>query len=293
MRRRVDYFPYLMLIPALLLTLSIVAYPLIETFRLSLTNASMRPTSEYIGLENYIEIFDDNFLEIITRTFLWVALSVSGKILLGVLGAVLLNAALPGRALFRVLVMPPWIVPIAIGVFMWGWMYNGQFGIISGLGQRLGILDGPLEFMAYGNTAFAATVITDIWVGTPLVSLYLVAAMQSISPDLYEAAWTDGAGRFYRFRRITLPLIAPAIATMALLSTIWTFNSFDIIWILTEGGPRGATTTMIIDTYKTAISRFDYGEGAARAVMILLVLSVFTAIYVTLLIRLTRREDVV
>ena len=285
--RRTDPFPYLLLLPAFALTLAIVAWPLFETFRLSLTNASMRPGEDYIGLENYVEIFEDDFWEVIRRTFVWMFFSVAFKIVLGTLGAVLLNAAIPGRTLFRILVMPPWIVPIAIGVFMWGWMYNGQFGMISGLGQRLGILDGPLEFMAYGRTAFIATVITDVWIGTLLVSLYLLAAMQSIPTELYEAAWTDGASRLYRFRRITLPLIAPSIATMALLSAIWTFNSFDIIWILTEGGPRGATTTMIIDTYKTAISRFRYGEGAARAVMILICLSAFAAVYLGLLARLT------
>lgn len=289
---RVDPFPYLLLIPAFLLTLLIVAWPLFETFRLSFTNASMRPGEEYIGFENYVEIFEDDFWEVIRRTFLWMGLSVSLKIVFGILGAVLLNAAVPGRTMFRILVMPPWIVPIAIGAFMWGWMYNGQFGMISGVMQRIGLIDGPLEFMAHGNTAFLATVITDVWVGTPLVALYLLAAMQSIPGELYEAAWTDGASRFYRFRRITLPLIAPSIATMALLSAIWTFNSFDIIWILTEGGPRGATTTMIIDTYKTAISRFRYGEGAARAVMILICLTAFAGVYLALLTRLTRRGEV-
>jgi multiple sugar transport system permease protein len=194
--------------------------------------------------------------------------------------------------LFRVLVMPPWVVPIAIGVFIWGWMYNGQFGMISGVAQRIGILAGPFEFLAYRNSAFLSTIVTDVWIGTPLVTVYLLAAMQSISPDLHEAAWTDGASRFYRFRRITLPLIMPAIATMALLSAIWTFNSFDIIWILTEGGPRNATTTMIIDTYKTAISRFQYGAGAARAVMIVVFLSLFSGFYFLMASRIGKRGDV-
>ncbi|MFY0621078.1 MAG: sugar ABC transporter permease [Pelagimonas sp.] len=290
MQRKVDYFPYLMLVPALALVMTIVAWPLIETFRLSFTNASMRRTVDYVGFKNYIEIFEDDFAEVIVRTFVWMFFGVTIKLVMGTLGAVLLNAAVPGRSLFRVLVMPPWIVPIAIGVFMWSWMYNGQFGMISGLGQRLGILDGPFEFLAYGSSAFIATIVTDVWIGTPLVALYLLAAMQSIPKELYEAAWTDGASRFYRFRRVTLPLIAPSIATMALLSAIWTFNSFEIIWILTEGGPRGSTTTMIIDTYKTGLARFRYGEGAARAVMILVFLSAFAALYVALLVRLTRRN---
>lgn len=288
MTRRGDPFPYLLLLPAAGLTLVIVAWPLFETFRLSFTNASLRPGEAYIGFENYVEIFEDDFWEVMRRTFLWMFIGVTLKIIMGVLGAVLLNAALPGRTLFRILVMPPWIVPIAIGVFMWSWLYNGQFGMISGVAQMIGLFDGPFEFLAYRDSAFIATIVTDVWVGTPLVSLYLWAAMQSIPGELYEAAWTDGASRFYRFRRITLPLIAPSIFTMALLSAIWTFNSFDIIWILTEGGPRGATTTMIIDTYKTAISRFRFGEGAARAVMILVCLTAFAGAYLALFNRLTK-----
>ena len=182
-------------------------------------------------------------------------------------------------ALFRILTMPPWIVPMAIGIFMWGWMYNGQFGMISGLLQRFGIVDGPVAFLAYGNTAFWATIITDVWIGVPLVTLYLLAAMQAIPQDLYEAAWTDGAGRFYRFRRITLPLMVPAMITMSMLSLIATFNSFDIIWILTQGGPNGATTTMIIDTYQTAIGSKKYGEGAARAVLICIFLPLLPRLF--------------
>ena len=289
---KTDYFPYLLLVPALVITLFIVAWPLIETFRLSFTDAALKPDENYVGFDNYTKMFSRRFPEVIARTFYWMALSVTLKMVVGTLGALLLNAAVPGRSIFRVLVMPPWIVPIAIGVFMWGWMYNGQFGMISGLMQRIGMIDGPLEFLAFRDTAFMATVVTDVWIGTPLVTVYFLAAMQSVPRDLNEAAWVDGAGRFYRFRRITLPLILPAIATMSLLSAIWTFNSFDIIWILTEGGPRGSTTTMIIDTYKTAISRNRYGEGAARAVMIVLFLSLFSAFYFLMIARSARKAEV-
>ncbi|MGA0617309.1 carbohydrate ABC transporter permease [Paracoccus sp. KR1-242] len=287
--KRTDPFPYLLLVPALLLVGVIAAWPLVETFRLSFTDASMKQTQEYVGFANYAKFFQRDFWPILGRTLVWTALSVSLKLVMGLIGAVLLNAAVPGRALFRILIMPPWVVPVAVGCFMWAWLYNGQFGMISGLGQRIGLFSGPFEFLAYKQAAFISTVVTDVWIGTPLVSLYLLAAMQTIPKDLYEAAWTDGAGRPYRFRRITLPLLMPSITTMALLSTIWTFNSFEIIWILTEGGPRGSTTTMIIDTYRTAIARFRYGEGAARAVMILICLMVLSAIYLTLLNRLTRK----
>ena len=125
----------------------------------------------------------------------------------------------------------------------------------------------------------------------PLVTIYMLAAIQSIPQDLYEAAWTDGAGRFYRFRRITLPLMVPALITMSMLSLIATFNSFDIIWILTQGGPSGETTTMIIDTYQTAIGSKKYGEGAARAVLICIFLSIFCLAYFRVTSRLSDRGD--
>jgi multiple sugar transport system permease protein len=273
------------LAPALIYVLAIVAWPLVQTVILSFTDASLRRTTNWVGWANYDKIFNATFATVIGRTFVWTFFSVAMKMIIGTIGAVLLNAAVPGRHLFRILIMPPWIVPMAIGIFMWGWMYNGQFGMISGLLQRFGIVDGPVAWLAYGNTAFWATIVTDVWIGVPLVTIYFLAAIQAIPKDLYEAAWTDGAGRWYRFRRITLPLMIPAIITMSMLSLIATFNSFDIIWILTQGGPNGATTTMIIDTYQTAIGSRKYGEGAARAVVICIFLSLFSLAY----FRVTRR----
>ena len=280
-------FAWALLAPAILYVLFIVAWPLVETFRLSFTDASLRKITNYVGWRNYEKIFNDTFLTVITRTFIWTFFSVLLKMIVGTCGAVLLNAAVPGRHLFRILTMAPWIVPMAIGIFMWGWMYNGQFGMISGLLQRFGLADGPVAFLAYGNTAFWSTIVTDVWIGVPMVTIYFLAAIQSVPKDLYEAAWTDGASRWTRFRRITLPLMTPAIITMSMLSLIATFNSFDIIWILTQGGPSGETTTMIIDTYNTAIGSKKYGEGAARAVVICLFLSLFCIAYFRVARRLT------
>jgi multiple sugar transport system permease protein len=290
-KRSAVVFAWLLLLPALLYITVIVAYPLVDTFILSFTDASLRKTTNWVGFINYEKIFNATFAEVITRTFIWTFFSVSIKMIIGTFGAVLLNSAGPGRALFRLLTMPPWIVPMAIGIFMWGWMYNGQFGMISGVLQNVGLVDGPVAFLAYGSTAFWATIITDVWIGVPMVTLYLLAAIQAIPQDLYEAAWTDGASRAYRFRRITLPLMLPAMITMSMISLISTFNSFDIIWILTQGGPTGQTTTMIIDTYKTAIGSYKYGEGAARAVLICIFLSIFTYFYFRITSRISQEAS--
>lgn len=282
------WFAWVLILPAMAFIGVIVAWPLLETIRLSFTDADMG-SENWVGLTNYEKLIGSaKFFTIIGLTFYWMVLSVSLKLIVGLIGASLLNAAIPGRGLFRMLIMPPWVIPIAIGCIGWLWVYNGQFGIVSGLGQRTGLLSGPFEFLAYKNSAFYSCIVTDVWVGTPMVSLFFLAAMQGVSRDLYEAAWVDGAGRWYRFRRITIPQIMPVIVSMALLSAIWTFNSFEIIWILTQGGPRGGTTTMIIDTYKTAIGNFKFGEGSARAVAIVILLGLFSLLYLTLLNRVNK-----
>ncbi|MBT3777799.1 MAG: sugar ABC transporter permease [Pelagibacteraceae bacterium] len=283
------FLAYALIAPAAIYILAIVAWPLIETVRLSFTNSSLAG-EEYIGLENYEKMLGSKkFNKIVIRTFVWMFFSVSLKLIVGLIGAVLLNAKLPGRGMFRVLIMPPWVVPIAIGMLGWLWLYNGYFGIIAGVGMKTGILDGPFGFLAYKQSAFISTIIADVWVGTPMVTIFFLAAMQGVPKDLYEAAYCDGASRWHRFFKITLPQITPVIITMALLSAIWTFNSFEIIWILTEGGPRGATTTLIIDTYKMALGNYKFGKGAARAVVVMILLTVFAAFYMAILLKINKK----
>ena len=282
------WFAWALLTPAMLFIAVIIAWPLVETIRLSFTDADLGGEN-YVGFANYQELLESRrFHRTVITTFYWMFLAVALKLILGLIGACLLNAAVPGRGIFRMLVMPPWVIPIAIGVIGWLWLYNGYFGLLSGVGQKVGLFDGPYAFLAGRNSAFYSAVVTDVWVGTPMVTLFFLAAMQGVNRDLYEAAWVDGAGRWYRFRRITIPQIMPVIVSMALLSAIWTFNSFDIIYILTQGGPRGATTTLIIDTYKVAIGNFKFGEGAARAVVIVVLLATFSALYLFLLGKVNR-----
>ena len=283
------YIAYALIAPAAIYIILIVAWPLLETIRLSFTNSSLAG-EDYIGLENYQKMFSSKkFNGIVTRTFVWMFFSVSLKLIIGLIGAVLLNANLKGRSIFRVLVMPPWVVPIAIGMLGWLWLYNGYFGIIAGVGMRTDILDGPFGFLAYKQSAFISTIIADVWVGTPMVTVFFLAAMQGVPRDLYEAAYCDGASRWDWFFKITLPQITPVIITMSLLSAIWTFNSFEIIWILTEGGPRGSTTTLIIDTYKQALGNYKFGRGAARAVVVMILLMLFAGFYLALLARINKK----
>ena len=283
------FLAYALIAPAAIYILLIVAYPIVETIRLSFTNSSLAG-EDYVGFENYERMLSSKkFNKIVTRTFVWMFFSVSLKLFIGLIGAVLLNANLKGRSMFRVLIMPPWVVPIAIGMLGWLWLYNGYFGIIAGVGMHTGILDGPFGFLAYKKSAFISTIIADVWVGTPMVTVFFLAAMQGVPKDLYEAAYCDGASKWDRFYKITLPQITPVIITMSILSAIWTFNSFEIIWILTEGGPRGATTTLIIDTYKQALGNYKFGRGAARAVVVMILLTLFAGCYLALLARINKK----
>ena len=283
------YLAYALIAPAALYIVLIVAWPLLETIRLSFTNSSLAG-EDYVGFENYQKMLSSKkFNGIVTRTFVWMFFSVSLKLIIGLIGAVLLNANLKGRSIFRVLVMPPWVVPIAIGMLGWLWLYNGYFGIIAGVGMRTGILDGPFGFLAYKQSAFISTIIADVWVGTPMVTVFFLAAMQGVPRDLYEAAYCDGASRWDRFFKITLPQITPVIITMSLLSAIWTFNSFEIIWILTEGGPRGATTTLIIDTYKQALGNYKFGRAKKTIIFSFLIITLFAGFYLALLARINKK----
>ena len=283
------FLAYALIAPAAIYILCIVAWPILETLRLSFTNSSLAG-EDYVGVKNFAKMLASaKFNKIIIRTFIWMISSVVLKLIIGLIGAVLLNAHLWGRSAFRVLVIPPWIVPIAIGMLGWLWLYNGYFGIIAGIGMRTGILDGPFGFLAYKQSAFISTIIADVWVGTPMVTVFFLAAMQGVPKDLYEAAYCDGASKWARFFHITLPQITPVIITMALLSAIWTFNSFEIIYILTEGGPRGATTTLIIDTYKMALGNYKFGRGAARAVVVMILLTLFAGFYLALLAQINRK----
>lgn len=291
-RHRDRWLVVVFMAPATLYLGALVLWPLVNTVILSFTNASLRAEYQWVGLDNYRTLFSGPFADTLLRTLFWTLFSVAVKLLLGLMGALLLNTALAGRRVFRLLIIPPWVIPVAISMFIWGWMYNGQFGAISGLLQRSGLIDQPYEFLAFPVSAFFATALADIWVGIPMVTLFLLAALQSIPLDLYEAAWVDGASRSYRLRRITLPLLWPALASMAVLSAIFTLNAFDAIWILTRGGPVDATTTLIIDAYRTGFSSFRFGLGSAKSIMVSLITALFALGYFVLLAGLRRRGRV-
>jgi len=260
--------------------LGILGFPLVETVRLSVTNTRLVGTGDFVGIDNYVILLSDQlFWRTLGRTIIWTLTSVSLKTLIGLGGALLLNEKFTGRTIARTLTLLPWVVPISIGAVAWTWLYNGQHGLINGILLRLHIIKEPFELLANKTSAFIAAVINDAWVGIPFMTIIFLASLQAIPRVYYEAAHVDGATPWQRFRHITIPQLKQALLMATLLSSVWTFNSFDVIWVMTGGGPLRATTTLVIQTFRTAFGSFQFGEASALAVIVFAILALVSVLY--------------
>lgn len=270
----IDHSPFLYLLPTLLFLLLFLAYPIAEVIRQSFFhNVAIRPHegTPFVGLDNYRDLLtSERFYAALRVTVLWTILSVGGKMLVGFTGALILQERFSARRAYLTLLMVPWVTPIVVAAVVWRWVLNSQYGQLNALLNLLGI--ESVAWLGGSSTAFAMTAVADMWVGIPFVTLVLMAGLQSIPDELYEAARVDGAGSLAMLRHVTIPGVRHIMLVVALLSTVWTFNSFQVIWPLTRGGPARATTTLVIQTYRVSFGSFDFGRGAAYSVMIFIVL---------------------
>jgi len=267
-----DASPTVYLIPTLLFLILFLAYPIAKVVAESLyRDVLIRPDlgRSFIGLRNYLDLLrDPAVLRSLRITVLWTLLSVAGKTLVGFAAALLLQHPFRGRRIYLTLLMIPWVTPVVVAAIAWRWVLDGQFGQLNGLLSALGIIHEPLSWLGQQGTAFLATATVDMWVGIPFMAMVLMAGLQSVPNELYEAARIDGAGAGQMFRLITVPVIRPILLVATLLSSVWTFNSFQVIWPLTRGGPAGATTTLVVRTFTTAFGSFDFGRAAALATFV-------------------------
>ncbi|CDK39091.1 carbohydrate ABC transporter permease [Halorubrum sp. AJ67] len=272
---------YLLIAPAAIFLLSIVGYPIIETFRLSLYESPADSSIEtYVGLQHYVEILgSDIFYQLLWQTGRWVVIGVAGKTLLGLLIAVHLKGDIKGRKFFRTAFLIPWGIPYAISAVVFRWIEHPQYGYINAVLLKLGITDQAIGILGNPDIAWLGVVVADIWIGTPFMAIIFLAGLQSIPQELYEAAAIDGAERWHQFRYITLPQLKSVILIATLLSTIWTFVSFDTIWTMTRGGPINTTSTLVIWIYKVGLENGNLGRGAAFSVIGFLFLLVFAVVY--------------
>lgn len=278
---------YLLIAPAAVFLLAVVGYPIIETFRLSLYQSPADSNIEtFVGLQHYVEIFNsDIFYRLLWQTGRWVVAGVLGKTLLGLLIAVHLKGDIRGRKFFRTAFLIPWGIPYAISAVVFRWIEHPQFGYLNAILLKLGVIEQGIGILGNPSLAWLGVVVADIWIGTPFMAIIFLAGLQSIPQELYEAAAIDGAEKWHQFRYITLPQLKSVVLIATLLSTIWTFVSFDVIWTMTGGGPISSTATLVIHIYQVGLQNGNLGRGAAYSVIGFLFLFVFAIIYLRIYTR--------
>ena len=288
-RRRFDFYPYVLLAPALLVLGLTFVYPLLDSAWLSLHSYNLnrpRQGMRFIGLDNYTDLFTDpDFYHSLWLTIYWTVGSVVGQALLGLAAALLLNRSFPGRAIARAVVLLPWAVPTVLVAIVFGTIFNAQ-GIFDDLLLRLGLIDAAIPFLSSDVWAMPTLIFAHVWKGFPFVAVMLLAGLQSIPRDLYEAAAIDGASEWQRFRLITIPQLRGVGLITLLLATIFALKSIDYPYIMTYGGPGGSTTVVAFLAYATAFGEFALGRGSAIAT----VLTVLTVCISFLYLRLRGAE---
>lgn len=268
--------------PSLLIIFGVVFYPAIFAGYLSVLNVYIgRPGVGFVGLENYTRLLTaPEFWRSVGRGLVWTGGSLVPQVVLGLALASLLNYShLRARPLYRGLITLPWLVPTVTVAIIWRWMFHDVYGVINHLLMRVGLTDHPIAWLADPTLAMASIIIANVWRGLPLMVVLFLAALQSIPGELYDAAEVDGASSWQRYLRVILPQLAPVIWIAAVLRTIWTFNFFDLPWIMTRGGPGEATTIPPVYAYLVTFSGYRLSEGAAVTVVMFAVLVVFTVLY--------------
>lgn len=279
------------ILPAVAFLCVFVAYPVYDVFRLSLYYVDFATDHErFVGLANFAQIFRDAKLSTVAwNTLLWTVFSLAGQFGLGLAAALCINQNLPGMAVIRTILLLPYVVPVIALALFWRWMLDGSYGIVSAVLQSAGMLASDQSPLATPDGAMASVIIANIWRGFPFVMISYWAALQGIPAEQYEAARVDGAGVWQEFRYVTLPNLLAITKVMVVLRLIWTVTFFDIVWLISRGGPGGATEHWPIWIYQETMGFFRFGTGAALAVTLAIALIVFSTLYLVLLNREARR----
>ena len=257
----------LFMLPATLLLVVFLTYPLGLGIWLGFTDTKVGREGMFVGLENYEFLWDDEVTRLaLFNTLFYTFVASVLKFVLGLWLAILLNERLPFKTFFRSVILLPYIVPTALSAIAFWWLYDAQFSIISWVLVKAGWIDNYIDFLGDPWNARLSVLAANVWRGVPFVAITLLAGLQTISPSLYEAAAIDGATAWQRFRHITMPLLTPMIAVVMTFSVLFTFTDFQLIYVLTRGGPLNATHLMATLSFQRAISGGALGEGAAIAI---------------------------
>ncbi len=279
-------FAWLLLVPTIVVVALVGVFPLIQTFYFSLTDARLASAREvnFVGFENYAFLLQDQqFIRTIGNTVFFTVITVSFEFVLGLLIALVINSNFSGRGVMRAAILIPWAIPTVISAQMWKWMYHDIYGVINDLlVNRLHVLEQNVAFIATNTTvSLMAIAAVDIWKTTPFVALLLLAGLQVIPSDVYEAADVDGASKIQQFLAITLPLLLPAILVTLIFRTLDALRVFDVFYVMFR--QRSDTQTMAIYAQQNLVDFSDLGYGSAISIAIFMIIALFVVLYVTFL----------
>lgn len=283
-RKRDDIlFTITLLLPASLVMAVVTIYPLVRSFIISLLKWDLTKPNQahsFIGLDNYLYILKDPTFWLSAKiTLIFTIGAVSLNIILALALALLLNREFRGRNLVRMMALLPWAIPGVVNGIMWKWILNPSYGTLNGLLYSLGIIDKYVIWLGTPAGALTMCILADVWKEAPFIMLLILAALQTIPNDLYEAAKVDGANAFQSFMHVTIPLIQPTLFVAITLRTIWALKSFDLIYTLTAGGPSGGTTVIGYYTYMKTFVSMNLGRGSAAAYLMTAVVAILIILY--------------
>jgi multiple sugar transport system permease protein len=278
---------YFLISPAVFLLLVLLAYPFVLAVYISLTDRILGEPGRFIGLTNFLKLLQDSlFRQTVWNSFVYTIATVALKMFLGIILALLLNQEMRCRNLVRGALLLPWIVPTSLSVLTWLWMFDSLFSVVNYILLGLGLISKKVPWLGDPFWAMTSVIIVNTWRGLPFFAVSFLAGLMTIPRELYEAAEVDGALRFRQFWHITLPLLQPVIAVVVLFSTIWTFADFQIVYILTHGGPINATQIFATMAYDVALVAGRIGEGSAISLFLFPALLVV----IILMLKYLRRE---
>ena len=275
-------FGYLLVGPLVLWLVITIVVPLAYAVYVGFTDAGIIGTeADFIGLENYVTVLGDaEFRSAFGRSLIWAVGGALVQTVLAFATALALNQAFRGRRFARTWIILSWIIPTIVIAILWRWMLNASYGVVNFFVTTLGISEAPIDFLGSPKWALPTVIMINAWRWFPFLALLILAGLQSIPGEVYEAAKVDGANATQRFFNITMPQLQPVLYVVGLIGTLWAFQIFDVIWLLTQGGPSGTTQTLPVMIYDRAFNGFAMGEASAISVLLCAFLLIFSVLYI-------------
>jgi len=283
-RTKMGLEPYLFILPVLTLLVLLFGYPLLNSFIMAFENYKLTAPNDiyFNGADNFKKLFSDRDIRLVIKnSFIYVITAVSGQFLLGMTLALALRKKFPGRGLYQSIVFLPWAFSAFVIGIMFRWSFNGEYGVVNDLLLKLGAIKEQIAWLGTPGLSLLVVILAMIWMGVPFFAIMYLAALQSIPADIYEAADIDGCGVIRKFFLITIPYIKPTIIMTLLLRTIWIFNSFDLIVVITGGGPASSSQTLPSYMYTRAFASYDFGLASALGILLIAMLGLYSVVFLT------------